>query len=208
MKLNRPFNTLTLAEYRALIPRHAAYADFNPLALYRSIVENRKLDEAAKQEVLVLANRYFQRFYDFLPAKDPQTYFELSLLGQPPLSDAQWRQYYWKIREQGEKLAKAKGIRNHRVGSMTRSQWMSVRRKHPEQGLRTVWVMNRHSSDKARCSGRIQPPHRQRPTANAPPPTPQTRKRRNARNLAGIRRRLTAFQAACTHTTLLKLKSP
>lgn len=39
---------------------------------------------------------------------------------------------------------------------------MSVRRKHPEQGLRTVWVMNRHSSDKARCSGRIQPPHRQR----------------------------------------------
>ena len=41
MKLNRPFNTLTLAEYRALIPRHAAYADFNPLALYRSIVENR-----------------------------------------------------------------------------------------------------------------------------------------------------------------------
>ena len=140
MKLNRPFNTL---------------------ALYRSIVENRKLDEAAKQEVLVLANRYFQRFYDFLPAKDPQTYFELSLLGQPPLSDAQWRQYYWKIREQGEKLAKEKGIRNHRVGSMTRSPWMSVSRKYPEQGLRTVWVMNRHSSDKARCSGRIQPSHRQ-----------------------------------------------
>ena len=161
MKLNRRFNTLTLAEYRALIPRHAAYADFNPLALYRSIMENRKLDEAAKQEVLALANRYFQRFYDFLPAKDPQTYFELSLLGQPPLSDAQWRQYYWKIREQGEKLAKGKGIRNHRVGSMTRSQWMSVSRKHPEQGLRTVWVMNRHSSDKARCSGRIQPSHRQ-----------------------------------------------
>ena len=45
MKLNRRFNTLTLAEYRALIPRHAAYADFNPLALYRSIVENRKLGQ-------------------------------------------------------------------------------------------------------------------------------------------------------------------
>ena len=59
-------------------------------------------------------------------------------------------------------MQKEKGIRNHRVGSMTKSQWMSIRRKHPEQGLRTVWVMNRHNSDKARCSGRIQPPHRQR----------------------------------------------
>ncbi|MDO4879200.1 MAG: hypothetical protein Q3966_07940 [Neisseria sp.] len=162
MKLNRPFNTLTLAEYRALIPRHTAYADFNPLGLFRSIVENRKLDQAAKQKVLALAKQYFPKFYAFLPAKDPQTYFELSLLGQPPLSDAQWRQYYWKIRERGEKIAKGKGIRNHRVGSMTKSQWMSVSRKHPEQGIRTVWVMNRHSSDKARCSGRTRPPHLQR----------------------------------------------
>ena len=59
MKLNRAFNTLTLAEYRALIPRHAAYADFNPLALYRSILENNKLSEAEKQAVLALAKHYF-----------------------------------------------------------------------------------------------------------------------------------------------------
>ena len=162
MKINKKFNQMNMAEYRHYIAHHQKYADFNPLGLYRSILENPKLDEAAQREILALANRHFQRFYDFLPAKDPQTYFELSLLGQPPLSDAQRFQYYWKIREQGEKLAKAKGIRNHRVGSMTKSQWMSIRRKHPEQGLRTVWVMNRHSSDKARCSGRIQPPHRQR----------------------------------------------
>ena len=58
MKLDRPFNTLSLAEYRQIIPRHAKYTDFNPLALYRSILENCKLSEAGRQEVLVLANQY------------------------------------------------------------------------------------------------------------------------------------------------------
>lgn len=65
MKLNRPFNTLTLAQYRQIIPQHARYADFNPLALYRSILENHKLGEAEKQAVLALAKHYSPKFYDF-----------------------------------------------------------------------------------------------------------------------------------------------
>ena len=147
MKLNRPFNTLSLAEYRQIIPRHAQYTDFNPLALYRSILENRKLGEAGRQEVLVLANQYFQKFYDFLVVKDLHTYAALSRLGLPPLSSAQ----QWDYDEQ---------LRIRRVGTMTKSPRVNVSRKHPEQGLRIVQIMTSAKSEKDTWRGN-QTAHRQ-----------------------------------------------
>ena len=148
MKLNRPFNTLTLAEYRALIPRHAAYADFNPLALYRSILENNKLSAADQQAVLALAKQYFPKFYDFLVVKDFNTYAALSRLGLPPLSPAQQWDYSEQLRIQAEKILARKRIRNWRVGTQTKSPRLTISRKHPEQGLQLVQIMNRATSNK------------------------------------------------------------
>jgi len=122
MKLNRPFNTLTLAQYRQIIPQHARYADFNPLALYRSILENPKLDEAAQREILALANRHFQRFYDFLFSKDPFTYSRLATLGQG-LSETALRQHLRDTWARRKKWCAAKGIRLQRIGIGTTSQY-------------------------------------------------------------------------------------
>ena len=148
MKLNRPFHTLTLAEYRHIIPQHARYTDFNPLALYRFIVENRKLNEEDKQEVLALANQYFQKFYDFLVVKDLHTYAALSRLGLPPLSPAQQYDYDEQLCAQAKKILANKRIRNWRVDTITKSPRLTISRKHPEQGWRTVQIMNRPISNK------------------------------------------------------------
>ena len=148
MKLNRPFNTLTLAQYRQIIPQHARYTDFNPLALYRSIVENRKLNEEDKQEVLALANQYFQKFYDFLVVKDLHTYAALSRLGLPSLSPAQQWDYNAQLRIQARKILARKRIRNWRVGTQSKSPRLTISRKHPEQGLQLVQIMNRATSNK------------------------------------------------------------
>ncbi len=103
MKINKKFNQMNMAEYRHYIAHHQKYADFNPLGLYRSILENPKLDEAAQREILALANRHFQRFYDFLFSKDPFTYSRLATLGQG-LSETALRQHLrdtWDRRKKG-----------------------------------------------------------------------------------------------------------
>ena len=149
MKLNRPFNTLTLAQYRQIIPQHARYADFNPLALYRSILENNKLSEAEKQAMLALAKHYFPKFYDFLLVKDFNTYAALSRLGLPPLSPAQQWDYSEQLRIQAEKILACKRIRNWRVGTQTKSPRLTISRKHSEQGLQRVQIMTQAKSSKS-----------------------------------------------------------
>jgi hypothetical protein len=44
MKIGVKFNRLTERECRYILDCDGKYTDFNPLALYRSIVENDKLD--------------------------------------------------------------------------------------------------------------------------------------------------------------------
>ena len=92
MKLNARFNTFTLPRYREAIANHKRYTDFNPLALFRFILENGKLGEAEQLEVLALAKAAFPRFYRHLLLKDLRTYAALSRLGQEPLGNAQMRQ--------------------------------------------------------------------------------------------------------------------
>ncbi len=92
MKLNTRFNTFTLPRYREAIAKHKRYTDFNPLALFRFILENGKLGEAEQLEVLALAKAAFPRFYRHLLLKDLRTYAALSRLGQEPLGNAQMRQ--------------------------------------------------------------------------------------------------------------------
>ncbi|MGF6148844.1 Uncharacterised protein [Kingella potus] len=153
MKLNARFNTFTLPRYREAIANHQRYTDFNPLALYRSIVENDRLGDAEKLEVLALANQAFPRFYRHLLLKDLHTYAALSRLGLEPLCDVQMRQYTAGLRrEQDKEFAKRK-IRNRRIGVYTVCEWA-------DGGEERKW-MNRHKSVKACCAADKPPAHRQ-----------------------------------------------
>ena len=122
MKINKKFKQMSMAEYRHYIAHHQKYADFNPLGLYRSILENDKLDEATRLEVLAFANQYFQRFYDFLFVKDPVTYSRLATLGQG-LSETQQRQHLSHVWDGREKWCAEKGIRHQRIGVSTVSRY-------------------------------------------------------------------------------------
>lgn len=121
MKLNRKFNTLSPSEYRDIIKNYKRYANFNPLGLYRSILENPKLNTETQLEILHLANEYFGKFYEFLIVKDIDTYAELTLIGKEPLTHTEYRQYTDKLREKAKKILKEKRIRNWRVGIYTKS---------------------------------------------------------------------------------------
>ena len=135
-----------MAEYHHYIAHHQKYADFNPLGLYRSILENDKLDEAARLEILAFANQYFQRFYDFLFVKDPVTYSRLATLGQG-LSETQQRQHLSRVWDRREQWCAEKGILHQRIGVSTVSRyyfadgneadgWREVRHMSPERRLR------------------------------------------------------------------------
>jgi hypothetical protein len=55
MKIGVKFNQLTYAEYFQVIEYHQKYTDFNTLGLYRSILENDKLDLDQKNAIRDLA---------------------------------------------------------------------------------------------------------------------------------------------------------
>ena len=146
MKINKKFKQMSMAEYHHYIAHHQKYADFNPLGLYRSILENDKLDEAAQLEILAFANQYFQRFYNFLFIKDPVAYSKLATLGQG-LSETQQRQHLSHVWDRREKWCAEKGIRHQRIGASTVSRhyladgneadgWREVRHMSPERRLR------------------------------------------------------------------------
>ena len=80
--------------------------------------------------------------------KDFNTYAALSRLGLPPLSPAQQWDYSEQLRIQAEKILACKRIRNWRVGTQTKSPRLTISRKHPEQGLQLVQIMNRATSNK------------------------------------------------------------
>lgn len=156
MKIGKKFNALSLAEYRYCIARHRQYTDFNPLGLFRSILENPKLDEAAKQQVLALAKAHFGPFYDFLVVKDIHTYAKLSRLGQPPLPPAQEWQHLEKLRQQAEKILAAKKIRHWRVGIYSVSERFARDAGSPA-GYRIARVMTQRKSQKWVDTARV--PH-------------------------------------------------
>lgn len=81
MKIARKFNQLTFAEYIFYIDNFKKYTDFNTLGLYRSIIENDKLDLENKIKVREYAHKIFKKSFDFLQLKDPKTFMEVSNLG-------------------------------------------------------------------------------------------------------------------------------
>ncbi|PSL28259.1 hypothetical protein [Chitinophaga ginsengisoli] len=118
MKIGRQFKTLTLKEYLFFIDNHKKYTDFNTLGLYRSIVENEKLTIEDKLAVRDYAHQTFKKSFDFLQIKDPQTYVEVSTLGQE-LTRVETKKLWEDIRRYQQKTITEKrfGHRNFGVYS-------------------------------------------------------------------------------------------
>ncbi|WP_418502269.1 hypothetical protein [Flagellimonas sp.] len=119
MKINRPFNQLTQSEYVPIIENHKQYSDFNTLGLYRSLLENQNLTLQEKQEIRDFAHQYFQKTFEFLQLKDPQTYFEVSTLGEE-LTKGDELNLWRIIRESQQHILKKKQIKHRNFGTYSK----------------------------------------------------------------------------------------
>jgi hypothetical protein len=119
MKIEHPFNKYTLKEIFNLINNYKKYTNFNTLGLYRSIVENKNLDIEQKIKLREYANKIFHKTFDFLQLKDPQTYFNVSTLGEK-LTIADERQVWKNIISNQEKILKIKRIKHRNFGDYSK----------------------------------------------------------------------------------------
>ncbi len=119
MKIEKPFNQFSLKEICYFIENHKKYTDFNTLGLYRSIVENENLSLDDRIKLREYANNIFQKTFDFLQLKDPQTYFNVSILGQK-LTIADERQLWRNIIFNQEKILKQKRIKHRNFGNYSK----------------------------------------------------------------------------------------
>ncbi|WP_310482748.1 hypothetical protein [Chamaesiphon sp. VAR_48_metabat_403] len=119
MKIGVKFNQLTYREYVNILDRHQKYTDFNPLALYRSIIENDKLDLTQKIAIRDLAHQHFAKFFEFLQIKAPYTYIKVSTLGET-LTAGDEDRFWENIRKNQEKILKAKRIKHRNFGVYSR----------------------------------------------------------------------------------------
>lgn len=118
MKLGK-FNKLTFKEYYFYIDNHKKYTDFNVLGLYRSILENDKLNFDQQIAVRDYAHTLFQKSFDFLQLKDPRVYFELSYLGVE-MTEADEHQIWQKITENQKKILADKRIKHQNFGTYSK----------------------------------------------------------------------------------------
>jgi len=119
MKINKRLNTLTYQEYSILLSQHQKYTDFNTLGLFRSIMENEKLDPTQKIAIRDQAVATFHKTFEFLQLKDPVTYFELTTLGQQ-LTVADEAQRWAAIRLTQQKILKDKKLQHRNFGTYSK----------------------------------------------------------------------------------------
>lgn len=119
MEIGRKFNKLNSKEYLFYIDNYKKYTDFNTLGLYRSIVENEKLNLEEKIEVREYAHKTFRKAFDFLQLKDPKIFLEVSTLGQE-LTEADERQLWKNIRENQQKILADKKLNHRNFGTYSK----------------------------------------------------------------------------------------
>ena len=119
MKVGKQFNTLTYGEYLHLIANHQKFMDFNTLGLFRSLVENTKLSLEQKLELRQVVIGAFVKTFDFLQLKDPQTYFEVSTLGET-LTKADESQAWDDIRQNQQRILESKQLKHRNFGTYSK----------------------------------------------------------------------------------------
>jgi len=119
MKIGQKFNTLTMKEYYFFIDNYKKYTDFNTLGLYRSIVENEKLNLDDKIAVRDYAHKTFKKSFDFLQLKDPRTFIDVEYLGID-LSTVDERNIWENIRRNQQQILEDKKIKHRNFGEYSK----------------------------------------------------------------------------------------
>ncbi len=120
MKIAQKFNRLTFLEYVAILDRHEDYSDFNVLGLFRSILENDKLNLEQKQEIRAVAISKFPKQFEFLQLKDPYTYLEIEILGRAEVTIADRAQLWRDIVVNQQKILATKKIKHRNFGNYSK----------------------------------------------------------------------------------------
>ena len=151
MEIGQKFNQLTLEEYFLYIDGYKKYKDFNTLGLYRSIVENEKLNIDEKIEVREYAHKTFKKTFDFLQLKDPKTFVEVSTLGQE-FTKGDEEKIWNDIQKNQQKILADKGIKHRNFGTYSKHScpyedcvWNGVMIR---QGSRLSWGSMHFLSDR------------------------------------------------------------
>ncbi|PWG80654.1 hypothetical protein [Pararcticibacter amylolyticus] len=119
MKVGRQFNTLTFEEYMFFIDNHKKYSDFNTLGLYRSLIENPRLDENQRILVRDYANKKFEKTFQFLQVKDPWTFIKVKTLGLE-LTKSDKDELWRMIVINQEKILRDKRIKHRNFGEYSK----------------------------------------------------------------------------------------
>lgn len=117
--IGQKFNELTKEEYIIFIDDYRKHDDFNALGLYRSIIENEKLDVSAKIAVREYAHKSFRKTFDFLQLKDPKTYFEVSVIGEE-ITKGDEQRIWDDIKANQQKILADKKIRHRNFGNYSK----------------------------------------------------------------------------------------
>jgi hypothetical protein len=120
MKLTQKFNQLTFLEYVRVIERHRDYSNLNILGLFRSILENNKLDLDRKIEIRDIAIAKFDRQFEFLQLKDPYTHIELQILGRVETTSADRDRLWQDLIANQQKILAAKKIKHRNFGNYSK----------------------------------------------------------------------------------------
>lgn len=119
MTIGQKFNTLTLKEYFFYIDNHKKYTDFNTLGLYRSIIENTKLNLNEKIKVREYAHKTFKKAFNFLQLKDPKTFIDITYLGQK-LTTGDLENIWNEIRTNQQNILSSKKIKHRNFGNYSK----------------------------------------------------------------------------------------
>lgn len=119
MNIGQKFNTLAVKDYFFYIDNYKKYKDFNTLGLYRSIVENEKLNLEDKIAIKDYAHKTFRKTFDFLQLKDPKTFVEVEYLGQE-LTKGDEQNIWDDIRKNQQLILADKKIKHRNFGEYSK----------------------------------------------------------------------------------------
>lgn len=171
MKIDKPFNKMTLQEYRSVYQNRSRYKNFNVLGLYRSLTETEKLTLAEKLQVLEMVNENHAKTFEFLQVKDPVTYFQLATLGREMTRGDEY-QMWDDIRKNQERILKSKRIKHRNFGEHSKHNCgndhcplngLMVRKGQGLSEMEMHWHSDQNRSGKVAKASRIKSARKHKP---------------------------------------------
>ena len=120
MILSQPFNQLSYEQFRDAMLAHKQYKQFNTLGMFRGIVESELLSPGQKVEIRNLAQKLFERQWEFLQIKDAICYVALYTLDLPDLLPPDEARIWEVLRHNQQQILREKRISHRSFGNYSK----------------------------------------------------------------------------------------